>query len=149
MKSLLMILAASAVFTTGGLAQRSDSWTEQYFRAKYGRSSPMEEARQKAEKATTAWREETAATASKVAPRVNNSWTEQYFRAKFGRNSPMEEARQKAEKATTAWREEATTEVAPRVNNSWTEQYFRAKYGRSSPMEEARQKAEREQKREK
>ncbi|MEZ5398765.1 MAG: hypothetical protein R2729_03795 [Bryobacteraceae bacterium] len=148
MKTSLMIFAVSAVFVTSGLAQFSDAWREQYFKAKYGRSSPMEEARQKAALANTAWRAETAPTAN-VAPSVNNSWTEQYFRAKYGRNSPMEEARQKAAQANTAWREETTADVAPRVNNSWTEQYFRAKYGRSSPMDEARLKAEREQKREK
>jgi len=36
----------------------SDRWIDQWYRAKFGRSSPMEEARQKAEQKNTAFREE-------------------------------------------------------------------------------------------
>ena len=60
----------------------------------------MEEARQKAEQANTAFHEETAPRAeSRIEPATPiNSWRVQWFKAKYGRYSPMEEARQKAER---------------------------------------------------
>ena len=125
MKNLFMICMTGALLASSVWAQGSDS--EQYFRAKYGRNSPAEEARQKAAQANSAWRQE--ALPEVAAP--NDSWTEQLFRAKYGRNSPKEEARQDAAQANTAWREEATTKVIPNV--SWPEQFYRAKYGRSLP----------------
>ena len=115
----------------------SKAWLEQWYRAKYGRSSPTEEARQRAERANTAFREEAATEVAHPA----NPWLEQWYRAKFGRSSPMEEARQKAERANTAFREETTRQVAPPANE-WLEQWYKAKFGRSSPMEEARRRAE-------
>jgi hypothetical protein len=130
MSNLRAIFAVGVMFTVSGLA---DNWTEQYSKAKHGRSSPREEARQKSEQASSAWREEPSAEAA--APR--ETLAEQAFRTKHGRSSPSEETRLKAAQANTAWREELSPEVAP----SDTEQVFRAKYGRSSPREEARQKA--------
>lgn len=135
MKRLATISAAGLMFAAAAFAQSPNTWFEQYHKAKYGRYSPMEEARQRAEQANTAFHEEAT---TKAAPRTD--WVEQYFRAKFGRSSPMEEARQKAEQANTAFHEEVT-KAAPRTD--WAEQYFRAKFGRSSPMEEARRQSER------
>jgi hypothetical protein len=63
-------------------ASASTGWAEQWFRAKFGHSSPQEVARQKAELENTAFREETTAGA---IPSPSN-WTEQYFRAKWGRD---------------------------------------------------------------
>jgi hypothetical protein len=83
-----------AIGATGLLAAAAnDSWIDQWYKAKSGRSSPMEEARQKAERANTAFREETT---REDAPPAS-SWIDQWYKAKFGRNSPMEEARRKAE----------------------------------------------------
>lgn len=133
MNNLRALFAVGAMFTVSGLG---DDWTEQYFKAKHGRSSPREEARQKSERANTAWREEPSAA---EAEEPSESLAEQAFRAKHGRNSPKEETRQKTAQANTAWREEPLADVAP-PPSTWAEQVFRAKYGRSSPREEARQK---------
>jgi hypothetical protein len=127
MKRLLTISFTGGMLAVSALAQTG--WTEEYFRAKYGRSSPTEEARLKAEQATTAFREETT---DAVAPAVPN-WIEQYFRAKYGRSSPTEEARLKAEQASTAFREEPTRDVAPPVPN-WIEQHLRVKLGRAGDV---------------
>jgi len=88
------------MFAAAGLAQPTNSWQEQWFKAKYGRYSPMEEARQKAEQANTAFHEETTPRAERRREPAtpSNSWREQWFKAKYGRYSPMEEARQKAER---------------------------------------------------
>jgi hypothetical protein len=114
-------------------AQTSNSWSEQWFQAKYGRPSPLEESRLKAEKANTAYRE---VAPSRVATPANN-WAEQWFRAKYGRPSPLEESRLKAEQANTAYREVAPTSVAMPLDNG-AEQRYRTKYGRPSPLEEDR-----------
>jgi hypothetical protein len=58
----------------------------------------MEEARQRAEQSSTAYRQEAA---SENAPQISpassrNDFLEQWYKAKYGRYSPMEEARQKA-----------------------------------------------------
>ena len=106
-------------------ASPTSGWADQWFKAKHGRSSPSEEARQKAELANTAFREETPVNTAAPAP----DWTEQYFKVKYGRSSPSAETRQKAELANTAFREETTADSAPPALN-WTEQYFRAKWGR-------------------
>src|SRR6266852_9152273 len=120
MKTFVKSILFTGVLVMGanGLmaSQASNSWLDQWYRAKYGRSSPAEEARQRAEQANTAFREETAA--DEVRPA--NAWLEQWYRAKFGRSSPMEEARQKAARANTAFREETTREVAPPAN-AWME----------------------------
>jgi hypothetical protein len=80
--------------------QASDSWLDQY-RAKYGRSSPATEARQRAEAANTAFREEVAPETGQVA-KPADTWLDQWYQAKFGRSSPATEARQKAEHENTA-----------------------------------------------
>jgi hypothetical protein len=133
MKNLRVVFAAGAILAASGLANAQDNWTEQYFGAKWGRSSPREEARQKARQANSAWREEPS-----VEPGRYDD-TEQYFRAKYGRSSPAEEARRKSIHATSAWREEPSDGVVSH-GETWTEQYFRAKYGRNSGMEEAQRK---------
>ena len=68
---------------------RFDGW----YRAKYGRPSPTEEARLQAQQANTAYREATPAQAA--AP--DNTRFEAWYRAKYGRPSPAEEARLKAQ----------------------------------------------------
>src|SRR5258708_39195002 len=76
-------------------AQVSNSWFEQWHRAKYGRSSPAEEARQKAENANTAFREEP------TAARPRNTWVEDWYKAKDGHPPPRPDARLEAERAGT------------------------------------------------
>ncbi len=74
-------------------AQTSNPWFEGWYRAKFGRPSPTEEARIQAEQANTAYRE---ATPTPSAAPVN-TWFEGWYRAKYGRPSPTEEARLKAQ----------------------------------------------------
>lgn len=114
------LMAAQAV--TAG-----DNWLDQFYKAKLGRSSPMTEARVKAEGANTAFREEITPAIAGPA----NPWLEQFYKAKLGRNSPAEEARLKAEGQNTAFREETTPETQPA--NNWFEQFYKAKLGHGVP----------------
>ena len=85
-----MLTAALAIGANGLMAAASNTWFEQLYKAKYGRRSPLEEARQRAERAALP-----AQPAAKVA-RPTNDWFEQWYRAKYGQSSPRELARQKA-----------------------------------------------------
>src|SRR6266700_3843208 len=87
-----LLLSGALLMGASGLMAQTNSWREPWFKAKFGRYSPMEEARQRTEAANTAYREEPTTEAGSPA----NTWYEQWFKAKFGRYSPMEEARQKA-----------------------------------------------------
>ena len=120
-------LAFGANTLMAGQAAASDAWLNQFYKAKLGRSSPAEEARLKAERANTAFREEITLEVAGPA----NPWLEQFYRAKLGRNSPMEESRLRAERANTAFREDITRE--PRPANTWFEDFYKAKFGRSAP----------------
>lgn len=124
MKTFLSgILLASTLTVGANAASVNSDWSEQWYKAKYGRPSPAAEARMKAEHEATAFREETRHLAT---PR--QSWIEDHFKAKFGRNTPAEEARMRTEQENTAFREEPTREAAPA--KSQFEEWFRAKYGR-------------------
>ncbi len=133
MKNVLrtILFTGSVVLGANDLmaAQTSNSWLDQWYRAKFGRPSPAEEARLKAEQTSTAFREETRYEASPT-----NAWFEQWYKAKFGRNSPAEEARQRAERESTAFREEPKRERKTAPANDWLDQWFRAKYGRPAPV---------------
>ena len=120
MNRVYVLLAAGAMFAAG-----QDRSTDQYFKAKHGRSTPKTEARQKAEQANTAWRED---------PTRRDTQAEDAFKAKHGRNTPKEEARQKAEQANTAWREDQSAAVDR--SDTQAEQVFKAKYGRSTPRKQ-------------
>ena len=120
----IIFTGAMAMGATGLMAAPASDWFDQWHKAKYGRSSPAEEARLKAERESPAFREQTP---SRVAPaRVN--WTEEHFKAKLGRNSPTEEDRLKAERENTAFREEPDREAVPA--KTWFDEWYRAKYGR-------------------
>ena len=129
-KSILLtgalLLGANALMAAQA-APANNNWVDQLYRAKWGRSTPAEEARLKAEQANTAFREETTVEVAGPA----NPWLEQFYRAKLGRNSPMEESRLRAERANTAFREDITRE--PRPANTWFEDFYKAKFGRSAP----------------
>ncbi|HYL15880.1 MAG TPA: hypothetical protein VEV41_22780 [Terriglobales bacterium] len=64
----------------------ANTWFEDFYRAKYGRSSPTEEARLRAERANTVYREEATPKAAKPA----NTWRDDFWKAKFGRPYPTE-----------------------------------------------------------
>ena len=133
LKSILFT-SALVISTNSVMAmQMSNSWYEQWHKAKYGRSSPPEEARLNAERAAMAYREETAPKAA--IPR--NTWFEDFHRAKYGRSSPLEEARLKAERAATAYREEAAPK-AGKPADTWLDDFWSAKYGRPAPRHEGR-----------
>jgi hypothetical protein len=134
-----MKISVKGILLTGALAMganalmaaqavtASDHWLDQFYKAKLGRSSPMTEARVKAEGANTAFREEITPAVAGPA----NPWLEQFYRAKLGRNSAMEEARVKAEGENTAFREESTPKARP--TNNWFEEFYKAKFGRGVP----------------
>ena len=65
----------------------ANTWFEDFYRAKYGRSSPNEEARLRAERANTVYREEVDPQAAKPA----NTWRNDFWKAKFGRPFPGDE----------------------------------------------------------
>jgi hypothetical protein len=87
----IMLTTALAIGANGLMAApASNTWFEQLYKAKYGRSSPLEEARQKAERAAL------PAQPAPKAVRPANDWFEQRYHAKYGQASPRELARQKA-----------------------------------------------------
>ena len=129
-KSILLtgaLLIGANALMAAQAAPASNNWVDQFYKAKLGRSSPAEEARLKAERENTAFREEITFEVAGPA----NPWLEQFYRAKLGRNSPMEESRLRAERANTAFREDITRE--PRPANTWFEDFYKAKFGRSAP----------------
>ena len=130
-----MLLAAAVTLTASpfAIAQNSSNGFDEWYRAKYGRPSPVEEARIEAEQANTAYRE----VASTAALSPGNGWFEGWYRAKYGRPSPIEGARLEQYQANTAYREVAPVEAAP-AGNTWFEGWYRAKYGRPSPLEPSR-----------
>jgi hypothetical protein len=114
----VMAAGALALGTSGLMA---DSRINDLFTVKYGRNTPMEEVRLKAERASTAYRGEPSVS-------VPLNWTEQYFKAKFGRIAPMEEARLRTERESSAYREEPAELPS---TQSWLDLWHRTKYGRS------------------
>lgn len=96
MKTLVksILLTGALVIGANGLmaAPASNGWFEQWHKAKFGRSSPIEEARLKAERDNTAYREEVTPKAAPADSSFENRW-----RAKYGRSSPLERARLKTE----------------------------------------------------
>jgi len=127
-----LAMGANGLFA-GQFNTTSNGWFEQWHKAKFGRNSPAEEARLKADRETTAFREEFTPEVAGPA----NTWFEQYYRGKYGRNSPAEEARLNAARESTAFREESVPKAAGPAN-TWVEQYYKGKYGRNSPMAEAK-----------
>ena len=117
------ILLTSALAAGVNAAPVSNDWLEQWYKAKYGRPAPSEDARLTADRESAAFREETPHVAT---PRSN--WIEDHFRVKLGRNTPAEEARIKDERESSAFREEPARETEPAKTQS--EEWFRAKYGR-------------------
>ena len=129
MGRLVKASLTAALFAGVALAESSNTWFEQWFKAKFGHSSPAQEARTRAEAANTAYREDTTATGQTSIP-ARQALFEQWFKAKYGRNSPAEEARRKAELANTAFRDDPS---ASHDRDGWTREFVKAKYGRDLP----------------
>jgi hypothetical protein len=125
------LYAATLLIGAGGLTAQETSWFDQWYQQRFGRTSPAAEERQKAERANTAFREETRPAAAPA-----NRWFDQWYQTKFGRISPREEARRKAEQANTAYREEPKAEATAPAR-SWFDRWYEARFGRTSPKEEA------------
>ena len=127
MKQLANSILLSGVLALGvsGLmaAPANNDWFEQWYKTKYGRNTPAEEARLKAERENTAFREET-----RHSVPAKQNWMEDYFKAKLGRNTPAEEKRLKAERESSAFREESAAPTAPA--RSWSDKWYHWKYGR-------------------
>jgi len=87
----VLVMSASGVMAE----QAGNSRLDQWYRAKYGRNSPMAEARQKAGRENTANREQVTPETGKVAA---SAWLDQWYRAKYGRPSPLEKARRRTER---------------------------------------------------
>ncbi|HEX9198441.1 MAG TPA: hypothetical protein VF865_02705 [Acidobacteriaceae bacterium] len=84
----ILITGTLAIFANSSMvAQTGNGWFEHWYRAKYGRPSPTEEARLKTQQANAASQEATPALVTA------NGGFEQWYRAKYGRPSPSEEAR--------------------------------------------------------
>ena len=128
--SSAIVTGALAASTVLG-AETSNTWFDQWYRAKYGLNSPAVEARLKAERQSTAFREEI------TTARPLESWFDQWYRAKYGHNSPAVEARLKAERESTAFREEPARPFKP-TSRAWLDQWYKAKYGLPSPLEKER-----------
>ncbi|MEO8594954.1 MAG: hypothetical protein ABI759_16660 [Candidatus Solibacter sp.] len=118
MKRVIIMAFVGATFVAAGMAQSSN---EERFKAKFGRYSAAEEARQSAGQENTAYRAETLPVTA-AAP-----WNEQWFKAKYGRYTPTEEARQNREQENSAFRAE-TLPVTP--STTWSEQWMKLKLGR-------------------
>ena len=131
-KNILVTAVAALTVSPFAIPQSNSNGFEQWYRAKYGRPSPTEQARIDAEKANTAYREVAPAPASPA-----NTWFEQWYRAKYGRPSPTEQARLDAEQANTAYRE-VPTNADVLSGNARFEAWYRAKYGHSSPLDQSR-----------
>ena len=148
MNRFFNISFAGLMIAAAGFAQTSNTWLEQWNKAKFGRYSAAEEARQKSVQSVTAYREEAATTPNQQSAEASEgvSWREQWFKTKFGRYTAAEEARQRGQQVETAYREEASSQVTPAPNayrrNEHLEQWYKAKFGRYSPMEEAHLRGE-------
>ena len=145
----------------------ADPAAEERFRMKFGRSTPAEEARQKAaqEEYTKNMRdcaehgcrmahEKTVTVAA--TPATADPGAEERFRMKFGRSTPAEEARLKTAREVYAKNmrncadhgcgsmahEKTVTAAATRATaDPGAEDRFRMKFGRNTPAEERRQTA--------
>lgn len=137
-----ILFSAALALGAGALsaAPANSDQFEQWHRTKFGRPSPTEEARQKAERANSAFREEV--TPAPTAQEWSNYLFDQRFRAKYGRPSPTEEQRLKAERENTAFREEITP-VAKPTADAFREEWFKTKFGRHSPLYESTAKGNR------
>jgi len=125
---ILAIIATGPVF-----AQTVNVGFEQWYRAKFGRPSPTEQARLTSQPVNSA----STNTTPLLVPDSANSGFEQRYRAKVGRPSTTEEGRLNTPRGNTDPLEPMQPMVAV-SDRSGLEHRYQAKYGRPSPTEEAR-----------
>lgn len=68
MRTYVITILLAVVVVIGANSVMAGSWLDQWYRAKYVRSSPMEEARRRAEQSNTPFRKELT---SEAAPPAN------------------------------------------------------------------------------
>jgi hypothetical protein len=120
------ILALSA---NTALVAQSSSWAEQWYRAKYGRPLPTEQARIDAAREPSV--QVIPAQAVTHARRVNG-WLEQLHREKYGRATPREDARMR--EANLGKDAVMTSKNVAPPDLSFEDRY-QAKTGRRLPVE--------------
>jgi hypothetical protein len=113
------------------VAQPSNSWVEQWYRAKSGRPAPTEQARIDAARLVVA---PTAAVKSDNSTAHADAWLEQWFQTKYGRHTPKVEARLRESRLGN---NETITSRSSAPANPWLENWYRAKTGRPSPLAQA------------
>jgi hypothetical protein len=124
---ILAIVASSSM-----VAQTSNVGFEQWYRAKYDRPSPTEQARLNTQRAKAASPE---ATRAPVAVSTSAGF-EQWYRAKYGRPSPTEEARLEVLQVDSASSDATPSTVAASANGGF-ELRYQAQYGHQSLTEQA------------
>jgi hypothetical protein len=126
-RSILITGILAIVPSSSMVAQTSNAGFEQWYRAKYGRASPREQARLNTPRANAA---SPVTTRPPVAVSTNAGF-EQWYRAKYGRPSPTEEARLEVLQVDLASSEATPSTVAASADGGF-EQRYQAKYGRPS-----------------
>ena len=127
MRTITLSIAAVAVFAAGSLAQ-----DDARFRAKFGRNTPQTEAKIKAERDSTAYRD----AAKPSVAEIRAADAEARHRAKFGRPTPAEEARINEERQSTAFRDANVDKGVPKQD--WVNDRHQSKFGRSVPSRESK-----------
>jgi hypothetical protein len=128
----ILLTGSLAIFVSSSMFAQSNAGFEQWYRAKYGRPSPTEQARLKTPQVVAA---STEATPPTVVVSANGGF-EQWYRAKYGRPSPTEEARLETQQINSASPEATPSTVAASANGG-LEQWYQAKYGHQSLTEQA------------
>jgi len=106
------------------IAQPGNNFAEQWYRAKYGRPLPAEQARIDAAQKHEASRSESAAVLGAYHAKA---WSEVFFEAKYGRPTPRKEA--SLREANLGRDALMTSKLAPADDRF--ENWFRAKSGRA------------------
>jgi hypothetical protein len=128
MRTITLSIAAVAMFAAGSLAQ-----DDARFRAKFGRNTPQTEAKIKAERDSTAYRDAAKAPGASTA---RTSDADARHQAKFGRPTPSEEARINEERQSTAYRDANVDKGVPRQD--WVNDHHQSKFGRTAPSRETK-----------
>lgn len=124
----ILITGSLAIFASSSIvAQTSNTGFEQWYRAKYGRPAPTEQARLDTQRANAAAPDATRPTVAVSS----NAGFEQWYRAKYGRPSPTEEARLEALHLDSASPVATPSTVAASADSGF-EQRYQAKYGHPS-----------------
>jgi hypothetical protein len=127
MRIATLSIAAAALFAAASFAQ-----DDARHRAKFGRNTPQTEARIKAERESTAYRD----TAKPAATAARPSDADARHNAKFGRSTPAEEARINEERQNTAYRDANVDKGV--AKQDWVNDHHQSKFGRPSPSRQSK-----------